>query len=169
MWGVHVHHFFVAAKTLDEIRAVWHTKYRVKDCGYKTPCWQWLLSVGHMGHARCVYQRRVFTGGRLPWMMFFGPIPKGMCVCHKCDNPSCVRPSHLFLGTIADNNRDCKSKRRNNFGSRNGNAILDEGRVLVVRRMIRDGKTDSEIASRFNVHRITIFDIRTGRGWKHVR
>ena len=155
-------------KSLEEIKANWHTQYDVKDCGYLTPCWVWKKSRNPKGHARCVYQRRAYIGGRLPWMMFVGPIPDGLFVCHKCDNPPCVNPDHLFLGTNLDNMRDCREKGRTLTGEKNTNAKLTEREVRAIRTLFSEGKKYSEIAAIFGFHRITVLGVVKRHSWKHV-
>ncbi len=157
------------ARTLNDLKAIWSTKYTVRDCGFETPCWVWNQSKSEKGYARCVFQRRVYTGGRLPWMMFNGPIPDGLCACHKCDNPSCVRPDHIFLGTKAENNRDCKAKKRNNIGSRNGQSVLDENSVKKIKLLLKSKAVSlHRIGRMFSVHHATIWDIKMKKTWRHV-
>lgn len=80
-------------------------------------CWEWNKVKDRNGYGQCHSARVAKAGGvtrahQLSWTTFFGPIPKGLFVCHKCDNPSCVHPDHLFLGTALDNNMDCITKGR---------------------------------------------------------
>jgi hypothetical protein len=79
-------------------------------------CWEWLGGKNPKGYG---HLNREINGRNLPirahrfsWMIHYGEIPEGMCVCHKCDNPGCVRPEHLFLGTISDNGKDAWRKGR---------------------------------------------------------
>ena len=89
----------------------------------KTGCWSWLLVKNKKGYGQVGYCGKIWQAHRLSYIKFVGEIPKGMCVLHKCDNPSCVNPEYLFLGTDADNARDRKAKGRNaDFrGSKNPN------------------------------------------------
>lgn len=102
---------------------------------------------------------------RASYEMHIGPIPYGMHVCHKCDTPPCVNPSHLFLGTNEDNTKDRHAKGRTAKGSRNGYAILSESQVIEILSL--DGPC-KDVAELFNVSISTISHIRTGRSWKHV-
>lgn len=94
---------------------------------------------------------------------FVGPIPDGMLVCHKCDTPPCVNPSHLFLGTTTDNAQDRKRKGRQDYsGERNGRALLTWPEVLEIRAAPVGGK---QLADRYGVSAKTITDIRANRRW----
>lgn len=77
-------------------------------------CWAWTGRLNDKGYGlidgRGERARRPLLAHRISWILHIGPVQKGMCICHHCDNPCCVRPSHLFVGTIGDNNRDAAQK-----------------------------------------------------------
>jgi hypothetical protein len=75
-------------------------------------CWEWLGARSGFGYGKSGYEGKFLAAHRVSWEIHFGLIPEGMLVCHRCDNPSCCNPSHLFLGTAADNTRDMWNKGR---------------------------------------------------------
>jgi hypothetical protein len=75
-------------------------------------CWEWQAYCNKDGYGQVGYQGTVTGAHRVSWILENGPIPDGLCVLHKCDNPSCVRPDHLFLGTRVDNSDDKVAKGR---------------------------------------------------------
>jgi hypothetical protein len=95
-------------------------------------------------------------------------VPLGMCVCHKCDNPPCVNPDHLFLGTRADNTADMLSKRRHPHGESASWARLTDRDVLEIRRLSDGGVTQREIGQRFNVSRSLVGLIVQRLRWSHI-
>src|SRR3990167_10016094 len=108
---------------------------------------------------------------RLSYQLLVGDIPVGKCVLHKCDVPRCVRPLHLFLGTIADNNRDMVAKGRlsDRRGINGPRAILNEQQVIAIRKSYRPWKVPIRVlAERFGVSASAISSILTRRSWKHI-
>lgn len=107
---------------------------------------------------------------RMAWLLARGPIPDGMYVCHECDNPPCVNPWHLFVGTPADNMRDMDNKGRRvgvyNTGTRHHNAKLTAEQVEDIRREHAGGLTQVALARRYGVHPETISNICLGRSYK---
>jgi hypothetical protein len=106
-------------------------------------CWLWLgsLSKGY-GHIRINGVHR--KANRVSYELFIGPIPEGMDVLHKCDNPPCVRPDHFFPGTHTDNMKDCISKKRNAFGERHGRVKLTDEQVKEIRRVYSLGNSSHQ-------------------------
>lgn len=104
---------------------------------------------------------------RLAYTDAFGEIPKGMCVCHRCDNPLCVNPDHLFLGTRADNNADMVAKGRSASGERNGAHKLTMKKVQDIRkRYAKGGVTHRSLAKDHNVSHVLIGSIIRREIWK---
>lgn len=139
-------------------------------------CWLWTGSRFPAGYGRLRSLAERYAH-RCAWMIFNGPIPDGLHVLHHCDNPPCVRPDHLWLGTPLDNMRDRDAKGRGRHdgpikplrGSENGNARLNETSVLEIIRLAEAGVKHTEIARSFGVHPTTVDLIAAGRRWAHLR
>src|SRR5689334_17638258 len=83
-------------------------------------CWPWLGAITHDGYGRFGFSRNQVMAHRMSFRVNVGEIPRGLCVCHHCDNPICVNPDHLWLGTNWDNQLDMIAKGRNAKGDKNG-------------------------------------------------
>lgn len=132
-------------------------------------CWNWLGWKTKKGYGELRFEGRTVRAHRLSYELKKGDIPDGLFVLHRCDNPSCVRPDHLFLGTLAENCRDRHRKGRTAFGSRNGWSKLTEPEVKSIRKLAATGHLlQKEIASQFGVTSENIGHILSGKTWRHV-
>lgn len=139
----------------------------------KPGCWTWLGCLNKDGYGVIRVNGERPSAHRYSWMIHFGEIPEGIQVLHHCDNPSCVRPDHLFLGTIQDNVDDCMRKGRDKSapGESNYGAVLTEEQVLEIRRRYKPkckkngGKALGKL---FGVDAEQIYRICSGKSWRHI-
>lgn len=164
-------------KTIEE--RFWKKVLKTK----KNKCWEWsgALDGGGYGSFRIGSMldgtRKKVRAHRVAWELTNGPVPAGYCVLHRCDNPKCVRPDHLFLGTQRDNVLDMIKKNRDNsgfvrvstIGVNNAKAKLAERDVLKIRELAAKGDmTHSEIAKLFGVTRNAISCVISRKTWVHI-
>jgi hypothetical protein len=151
-------------------------KFGATSVSAKTPCWQWTgKTIDSQGYGFVgVKVNGKWLGvraHRFSWELHKGRIPNDMCVLHVCDNPSCVNPKHLFLGTRLDNTKDMVNKTRQARGERNGQAILNEKQVRFIKKKYKAGCRKygcRAFAKQFGVDPATICLIANGTNWKHV-
>jgi hypothetical protein len=133
-------------------------------------CWNWTGAKTRLGYGSIGVDGKTMSAHRVAWAMEYGSLPDDKDVCHHCDNPGCVNPKHLFLGTETDNMRDKMSKGRGNQqkGERNGNAKLTSEAVTHIRELAQQGRRLVDIAAIFGISDITVGAIVKRRAWKHV-
>lgn len=129
-------------------------------------CWTWLLARRN-GYGVVSVSGRQWTAHRWAYLLSKGPIPKGLLVCHSCDNPACVNPEHLWLGTQLANRRDAVRKNRQACGERQGKAKLTDAEVLFCRE--HAGIPVKYLAEFFKVCESTIYQVLSRQIWKHLR
>ncbi|MGY8831285.1 MAG: HNH endonuclease signature motif containing protein [Pseudomonadales bacterium] len=145
-------------------------------------CWIWTASKNAKGYGQLSEwqqgKRIVRRAHRVAYELTYGAIPEmpgfhGACVLHRCDNPACVNPSHLFLGTNAENVKDMDSKGRRKvsvkLGSAHKNSVLTEDQVReIAHRHYEEGTTQLQLSREYAVAHSTINHIFTGRLWAHL-
>lgn len=132
-------------------------------------CWEWQGSKDKKGYGRININKRPVLTHRFAWELENGPIPDGKDVLHSCDNPCCVNPSHLFLGTNDDNIADKVDKGRQERGSGHHRAKLTENQVIEIRRRYALGNiSHSQLAAEYGVCRMAVTDIISRRNWAHI-
>lgn len=133
-------------------------------------CWTWRGSpYMSFGYSRFKIEKKHFAAHRMAYILTFGDIPKDKCVCHKCDNPRCVRPDHLFLGSSKENVQDMTRKGRGAKGENNGRAKLNWARVREIRNSFKLGISSEQLSIDYNVARNTIYDVVRNRHWIEQR
>jgi hypothetical protein len=113
----------------------------------------------------CGGSGKTMRAHRWSFKNYVGDIPKNIKVCHLCDNPSCVNPSHLFLGTDKENSLDRDRKNRTAKGLKNGKSVLSEEQVFFIRK---SSLSERQIAKVIGVSRGTVNAVRSGRTWGHL-
>lgn len=154
-------------------------------------CWLWTASKRRRGYGRFTVKRVIsLAAHRVAYELTYGSIPEGLVICHKCDNPSCVNPTHLFAGTQQDNRDDCKQKGRTFYpgaknpargerngkytrpeqtprGERVGTSKLTWGQVREIRARHATGTvSNNALAREYNVSSVAIGLIVRGLSWK---
>lgn len=136
------------------------------------PCWLWTASLDGRGYGQMNIHGRPARAPRIAWELAHGPITGGLSCLHHCDTPSCVRLSHLFLGTSADNVRDMDRKGRRvngpSYGEAHGCAKLTAQEAAAIRRRADAGENQHSIATEFGISHITVSAIKTRRRWGHL-
>jgi len=161
---------------ITEIRGVKSRFYQKID--KSGDCWNWTASKNNNGYGQLMITskefgiRKVYKAHRISWEIHNGIIPDGLQVLHKCDNPGCVNPGHLFLGTPADNMRDMAIKGRSAKekptlrGVRHPKNKLTEKQVFNIRKEYVRGKTTLEnVAEKYNISFQHVSDIVNRRRW----
>ena len=140
-------------------------------------CWIWTSATTGFGYGTFATFKpnKTHKAHRYSWEMVHGKIPAGMCVCHKCDNPICVNPEHLFLGTRSENNKDMHDKGRcakntwTKSGEENPTSKLTNEKVLAIREMYSAGNTTMQkVGEVFGITAAHVCNIVRRISWKHI-
>ncbi len=150
-----------------EIRPISDRFYEKVMAEPNSGCWLWTGCVKNTGYGRIQVGRRCVLAHRVSYELHRDPIPPGMHVLHRCDQPGCVNPNHLFLGTHLDNMADREAKGRNNpvRGEAQGTAKLTEADVRKIRAA--SGK-QRDIAKEFGITQANVWSIRARKTWAHA-
>jgi hypothetical protein len=128
-------------------------------------CWLWTAHCNRGGYGVHSVGKKLILAHRFSWEMRHGPIEEGKYVLHFCDQPSCVNPDHLWLGTKAENNRDRAIKGRSSRGAHRNTSKLSETQALEIRRRALAGETLASLGREFGVTWQTVQGIRNGKYW----
>lgn len=135
-------------------------------------CWLWTAYCMAKGYGVFGIHRTTELAHRVSWQLAHGDIPDGLFVLHNCpdgDNPACVNPAHLFLGTDAINKQDMVTKGRSSRGERRNSAKLTDDRVRLIRELYAAGKHNgNELAEMFAVSHSAVYNLLSGRTWRHL-
>jgi hypothetical protein len=136
-----------------------------------TGCWLW-SGAAHPRYGHGCLNGQFYEGlnwaHRYSYFVHNGDFDRSLCVCHKCDNPSCVNPEHLFLGTAHDNQHDKIRKGRQQRGEKHAFAKLSEQDVKDIRELKASGLSFGEIAKSYNMNITSIFHVVNKKNWKHI-
>ena len=168
----------LALTILDSLLPKFAERYTANEEG----CWIWTgMSVWYgYGVLEFSHGNRV-RAHRLSYILKHGPIPDGLCVCHKCDTPACVNPEHLFLGTHSDNMRDMTQKGRNGAhrmpervmrGTGHPRSVLSDEDIKAIRsaykRPAYNKSNSKELAAQYGINLATVNKIVANKCWRHI-
>lgn len=131
-------------------------------------CWEWTASK-RQGYGRFgVEKGYIEYAHRWLWERLHGPIPEGLFICHRCDNPGCVNPNHLFLGTHLENMEDMREKQRTRRNLRHPHTKLSDDDVRAIRVAVANGTKTRDLALTYGVHQCHINAVVSGHRRKYV-
>jgi len=134
-------------------------------------CWEWSKHRTDRGYGQASHRGKFYQAHKLAWILTNGPVPDDLFVCHRCDNPPCCRPDHLFLGTPADNSEDMVAKGRSakvgglsHYGAKLSAELVREIRS----RYVAGDVSTHDLAREYGVTAMTIWKVATGRSYRDV-
>lgn len=144
--------------------------YRYIETDPNTGCWEFIGTRNKRGYGVFTFENKKVPAHRFSYQIHVGNIPEGRLVLHKCDNPPCVNPEHLFIGTQFDNMRDMVQKGRNanTKGTNNPRASIYDDSVIQIRDLWDTGASIKEIAIHFMIPKSTVRNIISNVTWKHL-
>ena len=148
---------------LDLLKYTLFNRTRLAENG----CWEWVGYSGSGGYGMIGRDGKNVRAHRVSYEAYKGEIPKGMVVRHTCDNPACINPDHLLLGTQKDNAADRTARGRGHKlkGSSVGTAKLTEAQALEIKSSTL---SLAELSEKYGVDKSNIWAIRSGKSWKHL-
>jgi hypothetical protein len=167
----------------------WIEKFwsRVAKTNNENDCWNWVGASNNIGYGRFHNGKKLVYPHRYSYELKYGDIPFGMLVCHSCDNPSCVNPNHLWIGSHKDNSQDMINKKRGRNGRRGGKgnekyykfkiilqgeihplSKLTDKKVKEIKIRLKNGERNIDLAKEYKVSATLIWMIKKGISWKHV-
>lgn len=144
-----------------------HSHYKVNN---KTGCWEWFRAKTK-GYGHFAIKGNFYLAHRFMWIINNGNIPDGLFVCHKCDNPCCINPDHLFLGTNIENLQDAINKGiklGNSKGEKNGRSKLTQNQILNIKHLLHCKVPTKRIAEKFGISQRHVQYISNNKTWKHL-
>jgi hypothetical protein len=159
---------------MDERNEIWISRFMSKfEPDLNSGCWLWSAALFPGGYGSFNMMPVTNKAHRAAWSLFRGPIPPGICVCHRCDTRACVNPNHLFLGTKADNNADMMNKGRHVPGRLIGEAATRSKLTPEYVREIRASYsrwrvTFKALSERYGVNEKSIQNVVTRKSWAHI-
>jgi len=135
----------------------------------RTNCWVWQLALVTQGYGQVSIKHKSYRAHRIAYELFYKESTQGKLVCHICDNPPCINPEHLFLGTAKENTQDMVKKQRHNHGERHHFAKLTKQAVLDMRKRHKQGNiTIAQLASEYGVSPSSARKAIVGLMWRHI-
>ena len=131
-------------------------------------CWIWYGGRHTSGYGSFRIGRRTYHAHQASWIIHFDWPKNKLFVLHTCDNPLCVKPDHLYLGTAKDNARDAKERGRAGIGGRNGKAKITVWKMAEIKDLFREGWDHKSLADKFCVSEMDIEEILLGKQWEEI-
>lgn len=153
------------ARTPEQVEADFEARYVKRG---PNDCWEWIGTIEKGGYGVLQIEKKQWRAHRYAYVRLHGAIPDNLLVCHRCNNPLCVNPAHLYVGTSQDNSNDTAAA-GSLKGTRNGRAKITAEDVVKIRELYAyEDRSQHWLAQRYGLKQTHISEIVTGKQWVHV-